>query len=454
MINTALLYPNSAHLGLSNGGFSLIYDTLIQAGQKCARFFFSEEQGLFSLDTKSSINSFNILLISASFQNDLLNLRKVYNIYAIKESNNIVIAGGIAVSINPLPFLGFADFAFIGEFEEFSPCFVNILSTGKPYEVYERLKGYDFLLSKEDLDQFSSPAETLKKIRDRYLVFKDFGKKICDINYKGPFRHYFHDLNLLELSRGCPHKCNFCYIGCRIKPVRFKDPGMVIDYIKRKKAERWGLISSCHSMLPGIDKILNTIINKNETFSLSSLDLFGDYEIYLSALGRTKSRSITIAPETFSKKLLKSINKLDIRDEFEKLFKLCSKYGINNIKMYLLIGFPAEVMDDIETTLYSINKTAEENRHLYFKANFSIFVPKPYTPFERERFLSYDYFKGIKKRCQAYHGRRHNLKITVPNYKYSLIDHVLSSGGTNITESLLKDIDSGMNNRALAVKYA
>src|SRR4029078_110952 len=67
----------------------------------------------------------------------------------------------------------------------------------------------------------------------------------------------------------------------------------------------------------------------------------------VSRLRESGERSITIAPETGSDRLRRVINKTvtnaDILDRAELIFRA----GIENLKLYYMIGFPSETNEDL-----------------------------------------------------------------------------------------------------------
>jgi radical SAM superfamily enzyme YgiQ (UPF0313 family) len=135
-ITICLLYPNSYHVGMSNLGFQTLYQILnTEDDVVCERAFLPEPEDLqeyrntqtplFSLESQKPLSSFDILAFSISFENDFLNVLTLLDLAHIPfesrlrdEKHPWVIAGGVAVFLNPEPVSEFFDLFILGEAEE------------------------------------------------------------------------------------------------------------------------------------------------------------------------------------------------------------------------------------------------------------------------------------------------------------------------------------------------
>jgi len=135
-ITICLLYPNSYHVGMSNLGFQTLYQILnADADVVCERAFLPEPADiqeyrntrtpLFSLESQKTLSSFDILAFSVSFENDFLNVLTLLDLAHIPLESRLrderfpwVIAGGVAVFLNPEPMSNFFDLFILGEAEE------------------------------------------------------------------------------------------------------------------------------------------------------------------------------------------------------------------------------------------------------------------------------------------------------------------------------------------------
>jgi len=128
-LRIALGFPNSYEVGMANLGFLTVHRLLNQIeGIFCERFFlfdYSPTKGVRTLESDSPLNSFPLVAFSIAFELDYLNvlkLLKLANIPLKSEDRDgklpLLIAGGVALTLNPETTAPFFDVLFIGEAEE------------------------------------------------------------------------------------------------------------------------------------------------------------------------------------------------------------------------------------------------------------------------------------------------------------------------------------------------
>ena len=143
-INIALVYPNKYSVGMSSLGFQGIYGFLNSMHDVvCERVFLPDEDDLdeytrtntrlFSLESKRTLDRFDILAFSVSFENDYPNVVKILKMANIPvksldrgESGPLVIMGGVCAFYNPEPLAEFIDVSFTGEAEDMLRDFLSV----------------------------------------------------------------------------------------------------------------------------------------------------------------------------------------------------------------------------------------------------------------------------------------------------------------------------------------
>jgi len=154
---------------------------------------------------------------------------------------------------------------------------------------------------------------------------------------------------LIEVVRGCANLCRFCWAGYNYLPVRAFPKDRILDLAKRAQpySNRAGLVSIALCDHPEIESILTELVDMGYAISPASLRLDDLTPTILNLLRRSGERTITIAPETGSDRLRRVINKTVTNDEILDRAELIFSSGIENLKLYYMIGLPTETDEDL-----------------------------------------------------------------------------------------------------------
>ncbi len=98
---------------------------------------------------------------------------------------------------------------------------------------------------------------------------------------------------------------------------------------------------------PDIERILARLLEMGYGISPASLRLDDLTESIVRVLHASGERTITIAPETGSDRLRRVINKTVTNDEILDRADLIFASGIENLKLYYMIGLPTETDEDL-----------------------------------------------------------------------------------------------------------
>ena len=99
---------------------------------------------------------------------------------------------------------------------------------------------------------------------------------------------------------------------------------------------------------PEIDRILDGLLALGYSISPASLRLDDLTDSIVRRLRESGEKSITIAPETGSDRLRRVINKTVTNDEILAATELIFANGIDNLKLYYMIGLPTETDEDLD----------------------------------------------------------------------------------------------------------
>ena len=199
---------------------------------------------------------------------------------------------------------------------------------------------------------------------------------------------------LIQASRGCRFKCNYCPYLVLDNATRFRDPEAVVEEI-RHGIRRWGFQSfKFRDPLFGLSRertfrIVEQIarLPKKIQFSIESrIELLPPETLRM--MKRAGLTSVTVGIETPSDPTLQSYRRQTIdKDRQHAFIASCRELGIRTVAGFL-IGFP----EDTEQSIRRVRDYAIALGPTF--ANFNVVTPYPGTPFfeqMRDRLGAIDY---------------------------------------------------------------
>ncbi len=463
-IKIALSYPDTYEIGMSNLGLQILYHILNLRPDIVAERFYSpwpdmeekmKESGipLFSLESWAPIKDFDI--IGFSVQNELtytnvLNMLSLAGLPLMRKDRNgshpLIIAGG-ACTNNPEPLSDFIDAFVIGDGEEV------ILEIVETYNNCKDISRNVLLQSLAKIPGIYVPGvNKFNKVNRRIVA------DINTIDYPTapivPFIEIIHDRAMVEIMRGCPHRCKFCQAGAVNKPVRLMKPEKIVELAGQLAAntgfEEISLVSLSSSDHPKLgeaaEKLINKFAQKRISISLPSLRADTLDEKTARQVMAVRGSGFTIAPEAGTQRLRDHICKDLTEEKILGSIRSAAAGGSNRIKLYFMIGLPTETQEDIEGIVdlaYKIIKEAKSsNPRSKITVNVSTFIPKKGTAFENEKMIS------LEETRQKQQYLKTNLKHKSIELKWhdphmSQIEGVFATGGKEAGEILLRAYELG-----------
>ncbi|WP_333653439.1 radical SAM protein [Dissulfurispira sp.] len=461
-INICLVYPNTYHVGMSNLGFQGIYGLLNRRDDVvCERAFLPDERDIeeyirtetpvFSLESKRPLNRFDMVAFSISFENDYPNILKILDIAKIPFSSSerneyhpLLIAGGVCCFFNPEPIAPIFDVIFIGEAEESLNEFLERLrdkskthgGQGTRDEMKKDPLNIEGLYIPEFYQtDYNNDGTILKrvpinnapeKIKRRYI--KDLSISPITTTIITPEAE-FSEMYLVEAMRGCPWKCRFCLVGHIYNPTRKKDLDTITVEIERAKeiTPKIGLIGPS---LTDYAHIKDVLCIDGVDFSITSLRASEKSAELVELLKGHKS--VSIAPEAGTERMRRVVNKKITENDILDTSKLILNAGIENLRLYFIIGLPTETDEDVSGIVEIVKKVRRISNKGNIILSISTFVPKPFTPFQwhpMERLDSVkEKLKFIKKELRDEKG----IKVFHDVPKYAHMQGLFSMGDRRV----------------------
>jgi len=398
LIKAALVYPNTYKAGMSSLGFQTIYRLANQIDfLACERIFLPDPkqkaQKPKSVESGLSLDKFDIILFSISFENDFLNIVQLLDKAGIplrspdrNHTHPLVIAGGVACFLNPEPIAPFIDAFLLGEAECLLENFFNAFlkkSNQKDFlnTLEEKIPGAYVPALHSGTDPF--------KIKVQYLENLDTVTTTTSILTSDTA---FKDTFLIETLKGCPHGCRFCSAGFIYRPPRIYPAKNIYAAIDEAigKTDRIGFVSSAIADHPNITEICNYGLEKNFRLSFSSLRADKLTDELIGALSGSKVKTATIAPEAGSKRMRNIINKKLEEEDILFAVQQLIKAKILNLRLYFMIGLPFEQEQDVQAIVDLAKKiksvfleASRKNKKIgTITLSINPFIPKPGTPFQ------------------------------------------------------------------------
>ena len=418
----ALVYPSTYQLGMSSLGVQVIYATLNSRDDTaCERVFVPESEylrklviqktRLFSFETQTALNQFDIIGFSVSFESDYVNIPRTLelaNIPPLAEERSewepLVIAGGINISYNPEPIADFIDVFVVGEAEvvihELMAHFQEWKQSGaSKTELLKTLatvtglyvpRFYDVTYRDDGtIQQVRPQPDVPPRIRAAAVPKLDDVQTCTQIHTPNT---EFANAHLIEIVRGCGRQCRFCVADYARRWPRHRSVQNTLALAERARGitDRIGLVGASISDHPQIDEIATGLVARGFRISCASLRAETVRAPLLDALADSEQGTITIAPEVATEELQKVVNKAIPRERLYYVFEEALKRDILNLRLYFLIGVPHETPADV-TAIVDMAKDMRAILLPYAKRtgrmgriSFTIspMVPKPHTPFQ------------------------------------------------------------------------
>lgn len=474
--HVALAYPNTYQLAMSNLGYQTIYDILnTRPDTFCERVFIPEQEDeqeyirtntkLFSLETQRTLNQFELIGFSISFELDYINILKILDMGGVPllasergEQDPIIMAGGPIVSCNPEPLTDFVDFFMIGEGEEMIQEAMDIYhawrkegkSKNDLFEQLLQVKGvyvpsFYKVNCKENgmIQSIDCLPKAPVQIERRWIKNLDAYDTTTRVITNDTV---FSNMFLVELSRGCGRHCRFCMAGYCYRPPRVRSLDKIVELIEKGVVNqpRIGLVSAAVSDYPDMTALTQYLIAKGIKVSVSSLRADSLQQELVDLLAASGQRTLTLAPEAGSQRLRDRINKCITEEDIFKGITMAAKAGIPNIRLYFIIGFPSEEMDDLVEMVSLVQhcreRLYEASGKKTGKVTLSInpFIPKPVTPFQ---WVPMEKVNSLDKKITWIRGKlakEHGIEVITESNKWSAIQALLARGDRQLGRCLVE----------------
>ncbi|MEE9265006.1 MAG: radical SAM protein [Vicinamibacteria bacterium] len=474
-LRVAIGYPNTYYLGMSNVGFQAVYRFWNdEPDVVCERFFLPDRgdveglrksgEPLTTLESGTPVRDFDVVAFSITFEPDELNLLSMLDLAGIPalsedrgERDPLVLAGGPVTFLTPEPLAPFLDLIAVGEAEALLPPLTDALRVGTSRaELLQRVEelGGFYVPSHFEIDYNSDGTIARRRNRvasDHRVVRAKMGKRAGlppPATYVLTSATEMSKKFLVEISRGCPTLCRFCWAGYNYLPKRSFELEKILEASRnaRVHTSEIGLVSTAVGAHREIVPLVNGLKEMGFRVSVSSLRFEDLRPELLDPLIGSGERTLAVAPEAGTDRLRFAIHKRIPNTEILEKTDMIFSRGVENLKLYLMVGLPGEREEDVEgivTLVESIRQQMLEHGRRRGRLGRIIpsinpFIPKPGTPFQWCPMASQKELNRKMRYLQKSLGRMPNVEPHCKSPRLEKLQALLALGDRRLASAMLR----------------
>jgi radical SAM superfamily enzyme YgiQ (UPF0313 family) len=444
-----LCYPSPYRVGMSSLGYQRVYRALMEApGLACERAFLDDEceqdaarlpEHPVTYESLRPIEELPVLAFSVAYELEISGVARMLGAAGIPPRRRdrdarhpLVIAGGPLTFSNPLPLAGIVDAIIVGEADT---------------RVVDVVQAATASTRKAQLDAMAAIPHVF--VPGLHAVLPSVGAEDNSVlpAYSAITTPHTELANmfLLETERGCSRGCSYCVMRRSTNGGMRIVPGPVVLATIPQHAVRVGLVGAAVSDHPEIVSILNALADRGCEVGLSSLrpDRLATHEDFVEALARVGYRTLTTAMDGTSERMRDRLERRARPKHLLRCAELAKKYGMDRLKLYLMVGTPGETDADVDEC---VAFATELSRILPVALGIAPFCPKRNTPLDGAPFAGIDVVDERLDRLRR--GLRGRVDVRATSARWAWVEYVLAQGGEAEGLAVIDAVNAGGSFRA------
>ena len=257
----ALAYANSYHIGMSSLGFQRVYELVHQFPEwSCERFFADGTGPPISVESDSPMSGFGVVAFSVSFEEDYKYLLQMLERGGIpprrekrRESDPLIVMGGSCAMINPLTLSEFVDVFPLGAAENLLTELLEAAAeeTSKAAALERLAATPGFYVPAHHTPETTQIKKLLKlELSEDQMRQEGNLPTTAIVTPHTEFSNKF----LIEMSRGCPEKCRYCWATFGMGRFRWHPADYILSALElaRPVTDQLGFVATAVGDHPDI----------------------------------------------------------------------------------------------------------------------------------------------------------------------------------------------------------
>ena len=425
-LRVALCHPTPYAAAMSSLGFQAMYREMNRHPDACAERAFLPDNPeenrrsrapVVTYESELPLSDCPVVAFSVAYELELPGMFDMLDLSGIPllrqdrtEKHPLVIAGGPLTYSSPAILYPFVDLVILGEGEELIHSFLDAaagMGRAELLSYFSRTPGCY-------VPGLSPDTPELAKARDDLLPA-----------YSQILTHntVLASMFLIEPERGCSRSCSFCVMRCTTNGgMRLVSPETVISLIP-DHARRVGLVGAAVMDHPAILDLIRRIVAGGREIGVSSLRADRLSKEFVDLLAQGGYKTLTVAADGASQRMRDLTGRNIAEQHLVRAAELVRDCGLRRMKLYEMIGFPGESMDDIDEL---VRFSLELSRIAPLSLSVSPFVAKKSTPLGAAPFEPIP--AQTAKLAKIRDGLKGRVEIKPTSPRWAWVEYMLSQG--------------------------
>ena len=321
-------------------------------------------------DLARTLSSFepDICGISCSFAVDVNKTLRIAEFIKRSKGAPVVVIGGHHASLSPEDFdTDFIDAVVIGEGEITFSELVSCLSRNGDLESVPGLA-----LNRDGEQLFTAPRSLIENLDELPLPARHLGKHLRQQYFMG----FEHPVAMVETTRGCPYRCNFCSVHKFFQgKVRFRSAERIVQELASIDEDVVFFSDDNFFInIPRVEKIV-TLIKENKIkkryYVQSRSDVIVKHPELVPIWKEIGLGGVFIGFEKIDEEGLKSVNKRNVIENNEKALDILYSHGVGVVASFIVD--PAETSEGFAKLRHYVKRLKIKT------LQFTVLTPLPGT---------------------------------------------------------------------------